>query len=68
MTSRVTRSAPAKRKYRKAWAVQQVSPRFKPYGHPCIFGTLGDARENKDADEQVVQIEYRIVKVDTRTP
>lgn len=51
-------------KYRKAWAVQ-----FKPgarlgYRHPCLFGSRAAAREAKDRDEHVVQIEYRILKVE----
>jgi hypothetical protein len=49
---------------RTAWAVQRVSG---DYQHPCIFGARRDARENRDADERVVQIEYRVLKVDSRT-
>jgi hypothetical protein len=43
---------------RTAWAVQRVHGDYK---HPCLFGSLRDALENKDADERVIQIEYRVV-------
>lgn len=32
---------------------------------PCIFGTRESARFNRDSDERVIQIEYRIVKVES---
>lgn len=44
---------------KKTWAVQN-----KKGGIPCLFGRRKDAREACDPDERVVQVEYRIVKVD----